>query len=235
MYCTLIITRYTKYLGFFGFLSMALFRFPLWFAGKINFWKLMGSGKNGTFDKRPDFNQWALLYTSKAATTTPPSFITSYWKFFRCDVKQFIMQPIEGHGLWNGEEVFGELPKQGIYDGPLAVLTRATIRIGCLKSFWKNVNSVANKMSSAEGFIMSYGIGEIPWIKQATFSVWSDKASMKRFAYTMHEHADVIRKTRKENWYKEELFVRFRILSVYGFNENIVSKICILPPLHEEA
>jgi uncharacterized protein DUF3291 len=220
MFCTLIITRYPKYLGIFGFFSMMIFRLPLMVNKKIIFWKLMGSGKNGTFDIKPDFNQWALLYTMNDPSEFIPSFIKTYLKFFRCDVKQFIMQPVEGHGLWDGKKVFGELSKQNNYNGTIAVLTRATIRINRLKNFWKNVDAVANKMKTAPGFILSYGIGEVPWIKQATFSVWQNKESMKAFAYNMQQHTDVIKKTRKEKWYKEEMFVRFSILSVKGFDKN---------------
>jgi hypothetical protein len=235
MYCTLIITRYPKHLGFFGFISMALFRFPLWFDKKIKFWKLMGSGKNGTFDLKPDLNQWALLFTSNEKMTSLPSFIIAYWKYFRCDLKQITMQPAEGHGLWDGKEVFGPLKPKTDYGGPVAVLTRATIRLKRLRNFWSNVNSVADEMSSAEGFIISYGIGELPWIKQATFSVWKDRTSMKAFAYNTHHHSDVIRKTRQENWYKEEMFVRFRIISATGFSKDIEAKLCNLQPSYEEA
>lgn len=222
MFCTLIIARYPKYLGLFGFFSMMIFRLPLIFNKKIKFWKLMGSGKNGAFDIKPDLSQWALLYTMNDASDFIPSFIKVYFKFFRCDVKQFIMQPTEGFGLWDGKKIFGELPKQNEYDGTIAVLTRATIRINRLQHFWKNVNAVANKMSSAPGFIISYGIGEVPWIKQATFSIWQNKSSMKAFAYNMQQHADVIKKTRREQWYKEEMFIRFRILAVKGFDKSFL-------------
>ena len=194
----------------------------------------MGSGRNGTFDLSPDINQWALLFTSDEQIM-PPSFMKWYWNFFHCRLKQFIMQPMEGYGLWDGKEVFGKLQKQSSFSGPVAVLTRATIRLKRLKSFWKDVDSVADKMKSAQGFIMSYGIGEVPFIRQATFSVWKDKASMKAFAYSTQEHTEVIRKTRNENWYKEELFVRFCIISVKGFAPNIEAKMCNLQPSYEEA
>jgi hypothetical protein len=235
MFCTLIIIRYPKYLGIFGFFSMMIFRLPLALSKKILFWKLMGSGKNGTFDIKPDFNQWALLFTMNAPSEFIPPFIEFYFKFFRCDVKQFIMQPLEGHGLWDGKKVFGELSKQNNYDSVVAVLTRATIRINRMKNFWRNVDAVANKMTIAPGFILSYGIGEMPWLKQATFSVWQNKASMKLFAYSMQQHADVIKKTRQENWYKEELFVRFKILTVKGFDKNLEAKMFNLQAPYDEA
>ena len=235
MFCTLIIARYPKYYGIFGFFSMAIFRLPLIFDKKIKFWKLMGSGKNGTFDIKPDLNQWALLYTMAQRSTHIPPFIKNYFKFFKCDVKQIILQPVEGHGLWDGKKVFGELSKQNDYNGPVAVLTRATICVKRLRHFWKNVDAVADKMTTAPGFILSYGIGEMPWIKQATFSVWQNKESMKAFAYNMQQHADVIKKTRREKWYKEELFVRFKILEAKGFDKNIEAKICTLQASYYEA
>ena len=210
----------------------------------------MGSGRNGTFDKTPDWRQWAVLTVgmeqlpvgslrrSVSSDSTkelndiqqqpgtdsianyqlptanrPGSFIQKYWKLFRCTATTFILEPIEGHGLWDGKEVFGTLPKQTAYEGEIAVLTRATIRLKKLKNFWSNVNAVASQMAGAEGFITSYGIGEVPLIKQATFSIWQSKEHMKNFAYKMKDHADVIRKTHKENWYSEEMFVRFKVLA----------------------
>lgn len=207
----------------------------------------MGSGRNGTFDKRPDWKQWAVLVVlddglqmtedsfkksgphnklldnsslnNQALNPSSvnyhlPSFLPKYWKLFHCTVTTYILEPIEGHGFWDGKKVFGELPKQTDYEGKIAVLTRATIRLSKLKNFWANVDGVAQQMAGAEGLITSYGIGEIPFIKQATFSIWDSKLNMKNFAYKMREHAEVIQKTHKENWYGEEMFVRFKVLEI---------------------
>ena len=195
----------------------------------------MGSGKNGTFDIHPDFNQWAILFTAENINIKAPNFIYRYFRFFRCETKEFLLQPIEGHGLWNKKKVFGELRQQINDDAVVAVLTRATIKLNRLKNFWSNVDSIANKMSSVKGLIISYGIGEMPWIKQATFSIWQNKNVMKDFAYNMQQHKEVIYKTRNENWYKEEMFVRFRILSVKGFPENVAAKMLTLQSAYEEA
>jgi len=234
MFCTLIISRYPKYCGVFGLISMALFRLPLYFNKKIKFYKLLGSGKNGTFDIHPDLNQWGVLFTSDDMHLKTPSLLYKYFKFFRCDVKEFLLQPIEGHGLWDKKKVFGELMQHANTEGAIAVLTRATIRLKCLKNFWGNVESVVAKMPSAEGLIITYGIGEMPWIKQATFSVWQNKSVMKEFAYNLQQHKDVIYKTRNENWYKEEMFLRFRILSAKGFPEIVAAKMLTLQPSYEK-
>ncbi len=206
---------------------MALFRLPLVLDKKISFWKLLGCGKNGTFDIHPDWRQWGLLVVSeqlpaglhesiKQKAFLHQPFITAWWKFFRCEQFSLLLKPIEGHGTWDGKEVFGPLAKQTGHEGITAVLTRATIRLNKLRNFWKNVDSVAVQMNAAEGFITSFGIGEMPWIKQATFSVWQSKSDMKDFAYKMQQHAEVIRKTRKEDWYSEDMFVRFIPLACKG-------------------
>lgn len=187
----------------------------------------MGCGKNGTFDKVPDLHQWAiLLIIDKNKLNNHPSsfnykklygrFITNWWKFFGCSEWTLILKPIEGHGRWDGKEVFGTLPRTSDYDGLIAVLTRATIRINRLQNFWRHVAGVARLMSSSDGFITSLGIGEVPWVKQATFSIWKNKESLKTFAYKMHEHTEVIRKTRQEKWYSEDMFVRFKIIASLG-------------------
>ncbi len=233
MNCTLTIVRYPKYLGFAGFLSMALFRLPLAFNKRIGFWKLLGCGKNGSFDIHPDWRQWGVLTVSshqspvsrlnksyKQPITNHPhiygSLIAGWYKFFGCEVWTILLEPIEGHGTWDGKEAFGTLPKQTDYKGLIAVLTRATIRLNKLKSFWQNVEGVAAKTDEAPGFITSIGIGEVPFIKQATFSIWQSKEHMKQFAYRMQEHAEVIRKTKKENWYSEDMFVRFKPIATFG-------------------
>ena len=182
----------------------------------------MGCGKNGTFDKIPDLQQWAILASHERDRDDLKnefiygSFINTWFKRFNCEIFTLFLQPLEGHGKWDGKEVFGKLPVKSDYEGTIATLTRATIRVNKLKYFWKHVAPVANLMTTADGFIMSVGIGEVPWIKQATFSVWKSKGSMKSFAYQMKEHTEVIRKTREQKWYSEDMFIRFIIRSSQG-------------------
>ena len=188
----------------------------------------MGCGKNGTFDKTPDWRQWAVLTVDSCqfldeskgliANRQPSinNFLKKWFKFFHAEVLTIVLQPIEGHGTWDGKLVFGNLPKQTDYEGLIAVLTRATIRLSKLKNFWANVDAVASQMLGAKGFVTSFGIGEVPFIKQATFSIWDSKADMKNFAYNLHQHKDVIRKTHKENWYSEDMFTRFVPIACYG-------------------
>ena len=156
----------------------------------------MGCGKNGTFDKTPDWRQWAFLTIDSNCLTTNHqptinNFLKKWFNFFHAEVLTIVLQPIEGHGTWDGKQVFGNLPKQTDYEGLIAVLTRATIRLNKLKNFWANVDAVASQMLGAKGFVTSFGIGEVPFIKQATFSIWDSKTDMKNFAYNLHQHKHV--------------------------------------------
>jgi hypothetical protein len=228
MQITLTIIRYPKRYSWFALLAMAIHRFPFWLNKNITFFKLMGCGKNGTFDKHPDWQQWAVfavgkhsfdltdLQNKKLIDHLYGPFIGKWCRFFNCETWTIFLEPIEGHGRWDGKQPFGELEKNTDYDGPIAIITRATIRVSKLKAFWKNVDSIATQMAAANGFITSFGIGELPFIKQATFSIWQNRDTMLQFAYQMQEHKEVIRKTRQEKWYSEDMFVRFKPLKTMG-------------------
>lgn len=228
---TLTITRYPGWAIPFAFLSMVLFRIVLFLKKDLLFWRLMGCGKNGTFDKVPDLKQWAILGVhppqkdSVFENTTDQKVILSeaygdfiaWWISLLCNsCETYLLEPLECHGLWNGKKVFGELPKNSAYEGPIAVMTRATIRWSKLSRFWEHVPQAATEMASAGGFVKSYGVGEWPWIKQATFSIWESKAHMRQFAYHSPYHKEIIRKTHQENWYSEEMFVRFAVRNTYS-------------------
>lgn len=228
MRSVIIILRYRKRFIPFALLSMALFRLPLWLNKKISFWKLLGCGQNGSFDKRPDWQQWGILVVIKGEGWIPESlngkeiktvfgsFIAKWIRIFKCETWQVVLEPLAVHGLWDGKKVFGELSTPSGQEGRIAILTRATIRFSRLRDFWNNVGTVSAQMAVAKGFVCSLGIGEIPLIKQATFSIWESAEHMKKFAYGNDAHKEVIHKTRKENWYSEEMFVRFRIISTKG-------------------
>jgi heme-degrading monooxygenase HmoA len=228
MLVSLTIIRYPKKYIPFALIAMAINRLPLFLNKNITFYKLLGCGKNGTFDKHPDWQQWGILAVQKTADKLAPSdssaiisnlygsFINGWLRCFNCETWTILLQPLEGHGKWDGKEPFGNLSKQPDYNGMVATLTRATIRISKLKAFWQNVAAAANEMAGAKGFVTSVGIGEMPYIKQATFSIWQSREDMKAFAYQMHQHTAIIQKTRKENWYSEDMFVRFKPLKTFG-------------------
>jgi hypothetical protein len=219
MLVSLTVVRYPKLFIPLAFLSMAWLRLPLLFQKGLTFSKLMGCGRNGTFDITPDWQQWAFMgiWESEAHHEAfKKSIVWRWWRAMTTEQWTFLCTPAEAHGLWNGQEPFGKPEVNRAYDGPIAVLTRATIRPSKLRDFWRNVPGVASTMDAAPGFVTSVGIGEAPFIRQATFSIWQSVSDVKQFAYRQREHAEVIKKTRTNNWYSEELFARFIPLKSEG-------------------
>ncbi len=219
MIVTITLVRYPKKYIPFAFLSMALHRLPLLLTSSCRFWKLVGCGKNGTFDIHPDFQQWGLLAVWDKKEDflhfEQHSFVGKWWHLFGEKQSTIFLEPTMAHGKWSGKEPFGN-PKTKQPEGRVAVLTRATVRISRLKNFWRNVPPVASIMGKTKGFVTSIGIGEAPFFMQATFSIWESSEDIMQFAYKDPEHAKVVKLTRDENWYSEELFARFTILEITG-------------------
>jgi hypothetical protein len=219
----LVVIRYPALLSFLGILSMAIFHFPLFFNKKIGFYKLMGTGKNGSFDIWPDFRQWSvMLFYNKSlfndvsgksiAKKLLGTFINTWLKLSQAKVRFIHLEPYAGHGSWDNQSFISQRKSSEEPVGRIAVLTRATIRLTRLIAFWKAVPSTSFQLDQHPGFVFSIGVGEIPLIKQATFSIWESEADMKSYAYKMRAHQEVIKRTRNENWYAEEMFLRFRLL-----------------------
>ena len=219
MIISLTIVRYRKAFVPFALLAMALHRLPLTLQKGCTFWKLMGCGRNGSFDLTPDWQQWGLLASWNTREDFDRfyqnSFISGWWKKLTTESWTLLAEPLQTHGKWDGEEPFGH-PNVKDYTGPVAVLTRATIHLNRLKNFWSHVDVAAQLMAKSKGYITSVGIGEAPVFRQATFSIWESLEDVKAFAYGSREHADIIKKTRSEGWYSEEMFARFKPVTAWG-------------------
>ncbi len=245
MTAILTLTRYKNRDIFFALNAMGLFRPFLWLNKKFSFYRLLGCGRNGTFDLHPDWNQYGIFTISDGDQYAQPlmeenyllwkkhyygRFVSAWWKFFGVETWTVVLKPFMAHGQWGGREVFAGLPAPSNIDGPVAVLTRASIRINKARDFWKNVSPVEQQMKTADGLIFSVGIGEMPLLRQSTFSIWKNLATMKSFAYNMQQHREVIRKTRDDKWYSEELFARFVPLYIAGTLKGVNYKEVITGP-----
>jgi heme-degrading monooxygenase HmoA len=212
-----------------AFFAMPFFYTYLFFTfKKAEIYKLMGCGRNGTFDIKPDLHQWSIFITTSnyhPQTSVLADikkelgwFVSMYLQLFTYKQQCLVLEPFATHGNWDGQNPFANHLQTINSNLPIAVLTRATIHINKLKRFWQHVNGVAKQLSTQDGFIYSIGVGEIPWKKQATLSVWKSLDAMKQFAYKQKEHAEVVKKTRAETWYKEDMFTRFNVVHTNGFD-----------------
>lgn len=224
MIVALTITKFNRLAIPFGFLAMAILRFPLGLNRKCKFWKLMGSGKDAQVDLKPDFKHWALLTTWQNQEDCNEfyknSFVAWWFRYFGFEQFTVYLRPLSAHGLWSGKQPFEYDKDYKPEVARVAVITRAAIRFKKVKDFRNNISRAAVAMRQASGFVLSAGIGENPFLDQATFSIWKDMASMKDYAYKTFDHADVIKMTRERKWYTEELFARFEIIESQGTLNN---------------
>ena len=185
---------------------------------EAGFWKLCGSGTGEGFTPVPNTAVWAILATwpdeatARARTEYAP--VYRRWRAEAEEVWTVFLTPTSARGAWSGTAPFevteAECP------GPIAALTRATLRPWVLGRFWGRVPEIEDVIGDNPDVAFKIGIGEVPWFHQVTFSIWPDAASMARFARHDGAHARAIRAVREEGWFKEELYARFRILGDAG-------------------
>ena len=181
------------------------------------FYKFMGSGGRSGFSLRPDFSTYALLSVweneDQAKSFLERNKLVSLYKKKCKQVRLLILKPFQSHGLWSGINPFKINDQQTIEKSKVAIITRATLNYSKLISFWKSVPNSSKAISKAKGVYFFKGIGEIPFIQQATISLWDSIQDVINFAYKSEEHSEIVKRTRKEKWYKEELFSRFYVLN----------------------
>jgi len=181
----------------------------------LSFFKLMGSGKDG-FSIKPNWGTYSLLAVWENPTAAESYFQSELFAFQKeqcIDHNTHYLRAYQAHGTWDGKQPFSLNGK--VQDGnPIAVITRATIKLRHLRTFWKDVPQVSQSIMQKEGRRFSIGIGERPLVMQATFSIWDSAVQMKAFAYQSKYHKEVVAKTRRLGWYKEEMFTRFEVVDM---------------------
>lgn len=182
---------------------------------------MMGAGGGNGFSIRPDFKRYVVLFFFENEELLGQFLIENATLNWYLSASEHYLvaklNPYKGHGAWGGEAPFDYDSSVLKESDPVAVITRATINFRALPDFWRNVPKVADFMHSAPA-LHQIGIGEYPLFMQATFSIWENLSSLKKTAYSNTPHAEVVKKTRERNWYKEELFAEFAIggLSLKG-------------------
>jgi spheroidene monooxygenase len=183
----------------------------------IGFWKLCGSGTGEGFTPVPNTAVYAILATwpdhetARARVADAP-----VWQRYRAHAEEdwtVFLAPTSARGEWSGVAPFS--PVAAAPGGPLAALTRATVRLPIALRFWKRVPDISAMIGTDPNVAFKIGIGEVPLLHQVTFSIWPSERAMAGFART-GPPAAAIRAVREEGWFKEELYARFSVVSDLG-------------------
>jgi hypothetical protein len=174
----------------------------------LAFFRLLGTGRGADTGPSADLRRTALFAVWEADSAldrflaAPPAPWARAAE--RYDVR---LRGIGGHGTWRGVPVLEGL-EQGGHAGPIAVVTRADVRAAAWRRFRAAGPAVSSELQGAPGLLAVAGVGELPVGRLGTFSLWSGIDALRAFARSPR-HAEVVRRTRAERWYGEELFARF--------------------------
>ncbi len=184
----------------------------------IGFWKLCGSGTGEGFTPLPNTAVYAILATwpdeatARARTQLAPPFTRYHQR--AAESWTVFLAPTSARGVWSGVTPFEvSEPAQA---GPLAALTRATVKPSVAMKFWRKVPDISKMIGSDRNVTFKIGIGEVPLFHQITFSIWPNAESMADFARKDGPHAQAIRAVREGAWFREELYARFRVIGDAG-------------------
>ncbi|WP_412515569.1 spheroidene monooxygenase [Actinomadura madurae] len=202
-----------RYAGVDAMRYMAFDRPELRGTGGLRFWRLLGTGRGRSMSLGADLRRWALfaVWDGEPALERflARSRMAARWRAEAEESWHVRLAPITSRGRWGGRDPFEDVPARPAPRGPVAVLTRASIRPRRLVAFYRAVPDVDRLLRHQDGCLASVGIGEWPLARQATFSLWDEENAVRCFAYGRTAHRDVIGRVRDEGWYSEELFARF--------------------------
>lgn len=216
--------------------ALSLFRFDTWAARAwvlaqmalarpalaripgLEFVRLCGSGTGEGFTPRPNTAVWAILSVwsdaARAQEGVAQERVFARWRARAAQSATLFLEPVSARGQWGGTAPFRPGPARP-HAGPVAALTRATVRPAHLVRFWARVPDISARIGADRNVLFKIGIGEVPFLHQVTFSVWPDAARMAEFARTGH-HAAAIAAVRAGGWFSEELYARFRVTGSAG-------------------
>ena len=198
--------------------QMATARFALKAVRDIGTVKLCGSGVGEGFTPIPDTSVYAILATwpdhDAARRAMFGTRVFRRYAEMADETMTIFLTPASARGRWDGKAPF--TPQDIAWEGPVAALTRATIKLRTAGRFWRQEPAISRAIGQDPNVLFKVGIGELPLVRQATFSVWPDTATMAAFARADGPHASAIREVREGKLFKEDLYARFRVDAVEG-------------------
>ena len=176
----------------------------------LRFVKVLGSGRGGGFGVSPSASIQG-LFCAFDDDASADAFLAASGPFeaWRRRAREHFsvkLRACSSRGSWSGKRF--ELAAGPPRDGPIAALTRASIRPARALRFWRMEPAAERDLEVAHGCLIAAGVGEAPLLRQATFSVWESVAAMDAYART-GAHLAAIRASAAGAFFSESAFVRF--------------------------
>lgn len=199
-----------------GYARFVMQRFLMRGVAGLVFSKVMGSGFDGGFSLRPSASRQALfcLFTDEAAADA--FLMSSVARAYSSRAREFCTAKLRAYsckGSWSGCAI--EVTSTEPVSGPIATLTRASIKPLSARRFWHMQPASELSLNQANGCLLATGVGEAPFFRQATFSLWTSVDAMNAYART-GAHLAAIQAANAGGFFSESMFVRFVLLDLSG-------------------
>ncbi len=193
----------------------------------LRFAKVMGSGHGGGFSLRPSASHQGLItvfeHPDQAHDFLSSPYVAACHERAR-ESWSAMLSVDSARGEWDGQawartpvapDASSVLDEHSSPALPLAVITRASIRPAKTMAFWRYAPAAQADLERSPGCLLAMGLGEVPLVRQCTFSLWRNTASMLAYAHT-GAHQTAIEAAHRNGFFSESLFLRMRVLSQQG-------------------
>lgn len=174
--------------------------------------KVLGSGHEGGFGLRPGWDRLAQFCVFDDARSARAWLehdrALAAWRDRAAELLWLELRAWQSRGHWAGKDLPVSIDVPA--NGPVAALTRASIRPSQARAFWSHSPAAERALAASTGCNLAVGLGEAPLLRQATFSLWSGIEAMDAYARS-GAHLDAIRDAYRNGYFSESMFVRFAV------------------------
>ena len=184
----------------------------------LQFFKPLGIGSGNGYQAWPDFEASGFFMVFDSFESAMNFRKSKHFAGFLENSDEsygIMMRPISSRGSWSGFDSWEIDENQKEYQGPICSLTRATLKPEFLYRFWKMVSPISSGQKEHKGLLFSQGVGEIPLLEQATFTIWETKKDLEEFGRS-NFHGEAVREVYRLGGFKEQMFTRFEPLISEG-------------------
>jgi hypothetical protein len=207
--------------------ALALDRLRYRRGAELLFVRVLGTGKGSSTAPGSEWGRTALFCVWQTESAADAFITTQQHRAGLRESWHVKLRGAGGHGAWRGVDVpkllqptlvqptmsdsSGHVAASSVgdTDTPLAIITRADVRLRAWRTFSAAARVVDRELHASDGLVAVVAIGEAPILRLGTFSVWRNHDVMRTFATRRPDHVAVVQRTRAEQWYGEEMFARF--------------------------
>lgn len=214
----LVLVKWRPAARLWGLLRLPMGSFAPVRAPGLVFQRVLGSGRNAGFGLIPSLSHQGLFCAfdqmERAKNFLEQAPTLGRYRDHAAEFAWLLLQPYSTRGTWSGfsPSVNAPCPDEG---GPIASLTRASIRPSKVRAFWSQSPAAEADLAQAPGCRLAVGLGEAPLLRQATFSLWESLHHLNAYARS-GAHLRAIQAAYRGAHFSESMFVRFRVLESGG-------------------